>query len=257
MLRTMQIIRCVEQTLLDMFAEGRLHGTIHTCIGQEHVATEVLSHICEGDVVFGNHRSHGHAIAYGMPLDELFYQIMYGAGGSQHLHWKNFYTNGVQGGIVPNAAGAAYALKGTGNIAVVFMGDGTLGQGVVYETLNMASLWKLPIVFVVDDNQYALSTRYYEAIAGSIRERFEAFNVYVDDDVEWVIQNARRDMPMAIIYSTYRLAPHSKGDDTRDAEEIAEYWKKDKVGEIPQDIKELVDEAVKKAGERFESSTKS
>ena len=83
-----------------------------------------------------------------------------GIGGTQHLHSGNLYTNGVQGGIVPNAVGAALAekLKGTGAIVAVFLGDGTLGQGTVYESLNLAALWSLPVLFVLEDNQYAQST---------------------------------------------------------------------------------------------------
>ena len=105
-----------------------------------------------------------------------------GNGGSQHLHYRNFYTNGVQGGIVPNAVGMAWAEKinGTDNIAIVFLGDGTLGQGVVYESFNLASLLEVPILFVVENNQYAMSTRTVDALAGSFAARAEAFAIEHD-----------------------------------------------------------------------------
>ena len=143
-------IRLFEQSLLDLFSTGALSGTTHTCLGQETVAVGVVSAIDRArDIVFSNHRGHGHFLAYCGEAERLYLEILGkpggvcgGRGGSQHLYFDNFYSNGVQGGIVPVATGMALAekTKGTGAVAVVFLGDGTLGEGVVYESFNIASL---------------------------------------------------------------------------------------------------------------------
>ncbi len=161
-------------------------GTTHTYLGQEADAVGVLQLLQEDDIVFSNHRCHGHFLAYGGDPRALFAELMGkatgvcgGRGGSQHLHWRNFYSNGVQGGIAPVAAGMALAekLKGSGAVTVAFLGDGTLGEGVVYETLNMASLWGAPILFVVENNHIAQTTPIEQALAGSILARFQAFDI--------------------------------------------------------------------------------
>jgi len=140
-------IRRFEETVLENFPKGVFFGTTHTYLGQEADAVGVLQQLQENDIVFSNHRCHGHFLAYGGDPRALFAELMGkatgvcgGRGGSQHLHWRNFYSNGVQGGIAPVAAGMALAekLKSSGAVTVAFLGDGSLGQGVVYETLNMA-----------------------------------------------------------------------------------------------------------------------
>jgi len=142
-------IRHFETLLLEKFPTGVFHGTTHTSLGQEANAVGVLSHINENDVVVSNHRCHGHFLAYGGDPAALFAELMGkpagvcgGIGGSQHLHWRNFYSSGVQGGTVAMAAGMALAEKFSGKDTVVvdFMGDGTLGEGIVYECLNMIAL---------------------------------------------------------------------------------------------------------------------
>ena len=136
-------IRAFERTALELFAQDKLSGTTHTYIGQEATAAAAMSFVGERDVVFSNHRCHGHYLAYGGDERALLAEIMSkesglcgGRGGSQHIHYKNFYTNGIQGGILPNALGVAFAKKldQKKDRTVVFLGDGTLGQGVVYET---------------------------------------------------------------------------------------------------------------------------
>lgn len=241
-------IRMFEKKILELFQQNLLSGTTHTCIGQEAVAVAAMNEIGENDIVFSNHRCHGHYLAYGGDAKSLLAEIMSrksgmceGRGGSQHIHFKNFYSNGIQGGIVPNAAGMAWAEKmnGTGNIAVVFLGDGTLGQGVVYETLNMTALYEIPVLFVVENNQYAMTTKVNDAIAGSMKERFQAFGISCDETedgelevleehfsraYEFVREHQR---PFCQIVNTYRLGAHSKGDDTRSKEELERHWKKD------------------------------
>jgi TPP-dependent pyruvate/acetoin dehydrogenase alpha subunit len=146
-------------------------------------------------------------------------------------------SNGVQGGIVPVAAGMALAEKklGTGAATVVFIGDGTLGQGAVYETLNMASLWSLPLLVVVENNRYAQTTPIERALAGSLEDRACAFGIaseHLDStDVEVIGEVAGRalkhvrktGLPFWLVIDTYRFAPHSKGDDYRPKTEIARH----------------------------------
>jgi acetoin:2,6-dichlorophenolindophenol oxidoreductase subunit alpha len=234
-------IRRFEESLLDMFSEGLLVGTTHTCIGQEANAVGVIDHLDpDRDVVVSNHRCHGHFLAFRRDPLGLMAEIMGrstgvsgGKGGSQHLCAPNFYTNGIQGSIVPLATGMAMAQKAQGGgIAVVFIGDGTLGQGVVYECLNMASLWQLPLLIVVEDNRYAQTTPRELAVAGSMPARAEAFGVAAREsdttDVraihaaagEAVAAVRSEGAPGVLVLHTHRLAAHSKGDDTRDAGEL-------------------------------------
>jgi len=236
----MHLIRTVEETLLDLFTKGELYGTTHTCIGQEADAVGVLNAVDrERDMIFSNHRGHGHFLAYCGHTEGLLAEIMGrrsgvcgGRGGSQHLHWKNFCSTGVQGGFVPLAVGAAYAERKSGAIAVSFLGDGTLGEGTVYEGLNLASLWAAPVLFVVEDNGIAQTTPRTLAMSGSIAARGEAFGIAsrsldTTDVAEIhatatelceVVRRERR--PAWLHLKTVRLGPHSKGDDTRGAEEM-------------------------------------
>ena len=156
-------IRSVEQKLLDLFAEGKLVGTVHTCIGQEFTGVAVCGALLPGDLVYSNHRCHGHFLALTDDVSGLLGEVMGkpsgvcgGRGGSQHLCSKGFFSNGIQGGIAPVAAGLAMTLKlrKPGYIGVVFIGDGTLGEGVIYETMNIASKWQLPLLIVLENNLY-------------------------------------------------------------------------------------------------------
>jgi TPP-dependent pyruvate/acetoin dehydrogenase alpha subunit len=238
----MMVIRRFEETLLRLFSEGKLTGTTHTYIGQEADAVGVIGHLDpERDVVFSNHRCHGHYIAFTGDLFGLLSEVMGratgtcgGKGGSQHLHRGNFYSNGVQGSIVPVSTGIALAEKekGTGAVTTVFLGDGTMGQGAVYECLNRAALWSLPLLFVVEDNSYAQTTPKHLAVAGDIPARAAAFGIETDEldttDVEEIAAAAARAVehvratgrPFFLVLHTYRFSPHSKGDDFRDPAEI-------------------------------------
>ena len=177
----MYFIRRFEESLLDLFSAGKIDGTVHTYVGQEADAVGVVDHLeRERDVIVSNHRCHGHYLAFTDDAAGLMLEIMGkkggtcgGKGGSQHLCNGNFYSNGVLGSTLPVAAGMALAEKqrGTGAVTVAFLGDGTLGQGVVYETLNLASLWRLPILFVVENNFYAQSTPSHLNLAGAIAGR--------------------------------------------------------------------------------------
>ena len=179
-------IRCFEEKILSLFSENKLSGTTHTYIGEEATAVAVMKYVGENDVVFSNHRCHGHYLAYGGPEEKLLAEIMskesglcQGRGGSQHIHYKNFFTNGIQGGIVPNALGVAFAKKldSKKDNTIVFIGDGTLGQGVVYESLNIAAANSIPLMVVVEDNQYAMSTKRTDVISGDIATRMSGFGI--------------------------------------------------------------------------------
>ena len=240
--KTMLLIRRFEERLLAEFSSGKLVGTTHAYIGQEADAAGVFSATDPGDVVFSSHRCHGHFLAYGGDPYRLAAELMGkatglvgGRGGSQHIQWRNFYSNGIQGGITPVATGMALAekVRQTGSIVVPFIGDGTLGEGALYESLNIAALWKLPILFVLENNRYAQTTPVEKAVAGSMAGRFSAFGIPVwecdTSDVLEIGSAAREAVlytrsgagPASLILHTYRFSAHSKGDDLRSPEELA------------------------------------
>ena len=249
--RRMRFIRRFEESLLELFDRGLLNGTTHACIGQEADSIAVTEHLRDGDHVFSNHRCHGHFLAKTGDALGLMAEIMGkpegvcgGVGGSQHLCAPGFKSNGIQGGIVPTAAGIALAKRldgATGDLSVVFIGDGTLGEGAVYETLNIATLWQLPLVVVLEDNAWSQSTPSSANLAGGMRERFAAFGLPVweidSTDVDEIgvaageaIAHARAvEGPAALIIHTYRLCHHSKNDDNRPEAEVAARWALDPI----------------------------
>jgi len=279
--RCMLLIRRFEERALAEFSAGKLFGTTHAYIGQEADAAAIFSAADPDDIVWSNHRCHGHFLAYGGDPYKLAAELMGratglvgGRGGSQHIHWRNFYSNGIQGGIVPVATGSAYAEKigKTGKVALVFVGDGTLGEGALYESLNIASLWKIPVLFVVENNRYAQTTPIELGVAGSIAARFAAFDIKtweVDStDVLEIRPCAAQALeyvrgqclPAALILHTYRFAAHSKGDDVRDRAEIARAREKDPLsvhglrlsaaerGAAEAEVMDVIDDAFKRAG---------
>jgi len=270
--KQMITIRTVEQRLLSLFSEGHLNGTVHTCLGQEACAVGVVNALDrDRDILFSNHRCHGHFLAYSDNVDGLIAELMGrttgvcgGIGGSQHLHERNFYSNGIQGGIVPVAAGMAFAekMKGSGAIAVVFLGDGTFGEGVVYETFNLASLWSLPVLFVAELNGYAQSTPTAMEHAGDLETRVDSFGIHTVaievNDVHCVHSTARSlvegireaSRPALLCLRTYRLGPHSKGDDTRPATEIERYRTRDPLLQLERELPESVRMAIRSEAER-------
>lgn len=238
----MALIRAVEQSLLELFSRGLLRGTVHTCLGQEAVAAGVLSAIDRNiDAVCSNHRGHGHYLAYCGDVRGLIAEVMGredgvcgGLGGSQHLQRRNFYSNGILGGMAPVAAGMALAEKaaGTGAIVVDFHGDGAMAEGAIYEALNVAALWTLPLLFVIENNQYAQSTPIGLELSGTIARRAEACGMTareIDGNDVLAVHDAATSMigairagggPQMLVLETYRLGPHSKGDDDRNEDEI-------------------------------------
>lgn len=237
--------------LLKLITEGKIRGTVHTCLGQEACAVGVIGALNKDvDVIFSNHRGHGHYLAYSNDVEGLLAEVMgkpsgvcNGIGGSQHLQYKNFYTNGIQGAGVPIATGMALAEKynNTNAIAVSMLGDGTFGEGAVYEAFNIAALWEVPILYVVEFNHYAQSTPSSQQHAGDLRSRAKTFGIPVTsvdgmdvlcvyEEAKKAIQRVRKDKkPELLFLETYRLGPHSKGDDHRDTQEIERFRKRDPI----------------------------
>lgn len=241
-------IREFEKLLLDLFSKGKLNGTVHTCVGQETIPVAISSHFKKGDRIFSNHRGHGHFLSVDGDAKRLLAEMLgkksgisSGIGGSQHLYNENFISNGIQAGLTPIAAGYSYVnkLKGNDNISIVYIGDGTMGEGLVYEALNLSSINACPTLFVLENNGYAQSTPFKYIKRGSIEDRVRGFNVKYfktsiwnsdfEDKIESAIQATRKGEPVFIEIECYRLNPHSKGDDNRDTDEIARYVEKDPI----------------------------
>ena len=242
------LIRLTEQLVLDQFSRGLVSGTTHTCLGQELAAMAVVRALDHPeDAVLSNHRNHGHFLTYSGDFLGLVAEIMgreagvcRGRGGSQHLACGHFHSNGVQGGMTGIGAGLALArkLKGSGALVATIVGDGTLGQGLLYESMNLASVWQAPLLVVVENNGIAQTTYTHETIGGGIEERGAAFGLatwrLADDDPDFcgkvadVIARVRAAArPGFLVLDTRRMGPHSKGDDLRDGEELEEIRRRD------------------------------
>ena len=245
----MLLIRRTEELILRLFSEGKVGGTTHTYVGQEANAVGVIAQLDRtSDFVVSNHRCHGHYLAFGGPVAGLLAEIMGapegvcgGRGGSQHLKFGHFLSHGVLGGGTPIGCGLAFAekLSASDGVIVICLGDGALGEGVVYESLNMAALWNLPIFFLVENNRYAQTTPIELAVAGSIIQRGASFGLRTSEiestDVRalsaWganaisYVRTQRR--PLWGVIHTYRLSAHSKSDDTRPPEEIEHHRQRD------------------------------
>ncbi|WP_411759771.1 thiamine pyrophosphate-dependent dehydrogenase E1 component subunit alpha [Streptomyces tunisiensis] len=239
-LESLLTIRHFENLLLRMFAEGRLNGTTHTCLGQEYVPVS-LAPLLAGDHVLSNHRGHGHYLALFRDPAGLLAEIMgrtgavcSGVGGSQHIRRDGYLSTGVQGQSLPLAVGIGLRCKrtGSGRLAAAFVGDGTWGEGAVYEALNMAALWRVPVLVVVEHNGIAQSTPTHAQMAGSIADRAAAFGIdfvevtghhvpEIRERLTPVVRRVREEhRPAVVQFTTHRLGPHSKGDDTRDLAEV-------------------------------------
>jgi TPP-dependent pyruvate/acetoin dehydrogenase alpha subunit len=238
------LIRKFEELVLNLFSKGKLFGTTHTYVGQEANATGVINNLSEEDTIFTNHRCHGHYLVSTHDVTGLLSELMgkksgvcAGIGGSQHICADNFFSNGVQGSFMPISVGMAFTEKinKTNNIVTAFIGDGTLGEGTVYESFNLMSLLNVPLLVVIENNMYAQTTPVAKSLAGSIKKRSESFdiktteinsfNVLEINEVSKKIINEIRDTkkPQVLIINTYRFNAHSKGDDYRDADEINKY----------------------------------
>jgi TPP-dependent pyruvate/acetoin dehydrogenase alpha subunit len=228
-------IRMFEQNLLRIFELGKVAGTTHTCIGQELLPCVLATCHRPGDIFIGNHRSHGHYLSLTSKYKELLLEITgstnglnQGYGGSQHIldEEYGYISNGVQGSFIATAVGISITLPQE-NVVVEYIGDGTFGEGIVYESLNLASLFNAPLLIVLEDNGIAQTTETSKTTAGSFKDRANAFNIeyqFTDsaDPIELIkvsvfsINKVRRERrPLLLHVKSYRLGPHSKGDDSR------------------------------------------
>lgn len=226
-------IRVTEQKLLEAYKERYFGGTVHTCLGQE-LCPSILSILVPKETkVISNHRGHGHYIAHTSDITGLFCEFLghetapsFGIGGSQHLHSDNFISNGIQGCTAPFAVGISMQRP-----VVFYLGDGTFGEGALYEALNMSKLVNGNILFVVEDNSISQSTPSKKVLSGSIANKFSAFDIEVVEvdskNPEELLKTLTKERtkwfngsPKAIIVKSYRLFSHSKGDDTRSRIEI-------------------------------------
>ena len=189
-LTVMWTIRRFEEALEELFSRGVLHGTMHLSIGQEAVAEGVAAALDEGDFITSTHRGHGHAIAHGADLERMFAELLMkdtgycrGRGGSMHIAdvaAGNLGANGIVAGSMTIATGAAFSqmMQRTGRVVACFFGDGAANEGAFHESLNLAGIWKLPVVFVCENNQYGMSMAVDKATAGSsIHRRADAYGI--------------------------------------------------------------------------------
>lgn len=255
MYQQMLTIRLFEEEVNELYKSRLMPGLAHQYSGEEAVAVGVCEALRRDDTITSTHRGHGHCLAKGAAVDRMFAELLgkapgycRGKGGSMHiadLEGGNLGANAIVGGSAGIATGAALAAKmrGTDQVSVCFFGDGALGQGLLYEVMNMASLWKLPVIYVCENNLYTEYTPYQEVLAGSIRARPEAFGIYtleVDgQDVgavhraasELVSRCRRGDGPAFLICNTYRYYGHHVGDINRAyyrSKEEETYWRNER-----------------------------
>lgn len=249
----MQEIRKFEERALSLFESDKLRGSVHLYIGEEAIAATVCSHLRDSDYITSTHRGHGHCIAKGAELAPALAELMgkatgycLGRGGSMHIAdvtKGNLGANAIVGGGVPIALGGALAnkLRGTDNIAVTFFGDGASNEGVVHESMNLASVWNLPIIFICENNLYGISTPTTQSTSiADISMRSIAYDmpgaivdgndvVAINEVIEKAIERARAgDGPSLIECKTYRWQGHWTGDPQiyRTRDEIRSWMRK-------------------------------
>jgi len=255
-LETMWRIRRFEEAVDDLFARGLMHGTMHLSIGQEASATGTCFALRDDDAITSTHRGHGHCIAKGADLERMMAELLAketgycrGRGGSMHIAdvaTGNLGANGIVAGGIPIAAGAglAYMIQGIDRVVVSFFGDGATNEGAFHEAVNLAAIWKLPVIFVCENNKYGMSFSTAKSMGvKTVAERAAAYGIpglRVDgNDVEAVheavgtaVQRARSgEGPTLVEALTYRWKGHSKSDKNlyRTKEEITEWRSQDPI----------------------------
>ena len=240
MYRRMTMIRLFEEQVNDLYTRALMPGLAHLYIGEEAIAVGVCEALRPDDYITSTHRGHGHCLAKGAAIDRMFAELLgkeagycKGKGGSMHIadpDTGNLGANAIVAGSAGIATGAAFSAKrlGNGRVTVCFFGEGALGQGVVYEVMNMAALWKLPVIYVCENNLYNEYTHYSEAAAGDLLARGPAFGVHSEavdgQDVRAVhsvakrlVDRARRgEGPAFLMANTYRFMGHHVGDISRE-----------------------------------------
>jgi TPP-dependent pyruvate/acetoin dehydrogenase alpha subunit len=252
MYRQMYRIRLFEEQVNELYTGALMPGLAHLYIGEEAVAVGVCEALRPDDYITSTHRGHGHCVAKGAALDRMFAELLgkkagycKGKGGSMHIadpDTGNLGANAIVCGSAGIATGAAFSAKrlGTGQVAVCFFGDGAMGQGLLYEVMNMAALWKLPVVYVCENNLYNEYTHNSETLAGDPMKRGPAFGVPSDQvdgqDVRAVYEAAKRLVERArtgggpgfLLCDTYRFHGHHVGDISREyyrSKEEEKEWK--------------------------------
>jgi len=245
-------IRAFDESANELYLSAKLPGLTHMYIGQEAVAVGVCEALRQDDYITSTHRGHGHCLAKGAAVDRMFAELLgkeggycRGKGGSMHIadqECGNLGANAIVGGSAGIATGAALSIKmrGTDQVAVCFFGEGALGQGLLYEVMNMAQLWRLPVIYVCENNLYNEYTHYTEATAGSLAARAEAFGIHTEEvdgqDVTTIypttqrlVERARRgEGPGFIVCHTYRYHGHHVGDINREyyrPKKEEQYWR--------------------------------
>jgi pyruvate dehydrogenase E1 component alpha subunit len=238
--RRMLAIRLFEERVNDLYTRALMPGLAHLYIGEEAVAVGICEALRSDDYITSTHRGHGHCLAKGASPDRMFAELLgkeagycKGKGGSMHIAdpaTGNMGANAIVAGSVGIATGAAFAAKrlGNGRVAVCFFGEGALGQGSLYEVMNLAQLFKLPVIYVCENNLYTEYTHFSETTAGDILTRATAFGLFAAEvdgqDVRAVnavasqlIKRARQgDGPAFLLANTYRYTGHHVGDINRE-----------------------------------------
>jgi TPP-dependent pyruvate/acetoin dehydrogenase alpha subunit len=252
MYRRMVMIRLFEEQVNELYTRALMPGLAHLYVGEEAVAVGICEALKPSDYITSTHRGHGHCVAKGASPDRMFAELLgkeagycRGKGGSMHIAdpaTGNLGANAIVGGSAGIATGAALSAKrlGTGQVAVCFFGEGALGQGVLYEVMNLAALWKLPVIYVCENNLYTEYTHYSETTAGDILARGTAFGVHAESvdgqDVRAVhataqklVDRARKgEGPAFLLCNTYRYTGHHVGDINREyyrSKQEEQMWK--------------------------------
>src|SRR5580698_8651934 len=252
MYRRMLMIRLFEEQVNDLYTRALMPGLAHLYVGEEAVAVGICEALRPDDYITSTHRGHGHCVAKGAAPDRMFAELLgkeagycKGKGGSMHIadpDTGNLGANAIVAGSTGIATGAALTAKrlGTGQVVVCFFGEGALGQGVLYEVMNMAALWKLPVIYVCENNLYNEYTHFSETTAGDILTRAKGFGVAAESvdgqDARAVysttaklVERARRgDGPAFLWANTYRYAGHHVGDISREyyrSKQEEQQWK--------------------------------
>ena len=250
--RQMVRIRLFEEQVNELYTRALMPGLAHLYSGEEAVAVGVCEALRVDDYITSTHRGHGHCLAKGAYPDRMFAELLgkeagycRGKGGSMHIAdpaTGNLGANAIVGGSVGIATGAAFAAKrlNNGRVAVCFFGEGALGQGSLYEVMNLAQLWKLPVIYVCENNLYNEYTRYNETTAGTILGRATAFGIEatavdgqdvraVNEVASRLVERARNGGGPAFLEAeTYRYSGHHVGDINREyyrSKQEEKYWK--------------------------------
>lgn len=232
-------IREFEEKVNELYMKALMPGLAHLYSGQEAVAVGVCEALRKDDYVTSTHRGHGHCLAKGASINLMFAELLgkeagycRGKGGSMHIadpDSGNLGANAIVGGSAGIATGAAFSAKmrASDQVAVCFFGEGALGQGLLYEVMNIASLWKLPVIYVCENNQYNEYTHYSETLAGEVTARAKAFGIHtetidgqdvqlVNETMQRLVERARRgEGPAFLECKTYRYYGHHVGDISR------------------------------------------